>query len=43
MAVVLFVEEVEQVNRLVEAAISIEGGLFEPMLPLIQQAMRGIL
>ncbi|TWW53390.1 hypothetical protein D4764_0178810, partial [Takifugu flavidus] len=38
-AVVLFVEKVEQVNRLVEAGISV-GGRFETVLPLSQPATK---
>ncbi|TWW77604.1 hypothetical protein D4764_12G0009940 [Takifugu flavidus] len=38
-AVVLFVEKVEQVNRLVEAGISV-GGRFEAVLPLSQLATK---
>jgi len=34
-AVVLFVEKVEQVNRLVETGITVNG-TFEPVLPLTQ-------
>ncbi|TWW71195.1 hypothetical protein D4764_17G0006780 [Takifugu flavidus] len=38
-AVVLFVEKVKQVNRLVEAGISV-GGRFETVLPLSQPATK---
>ena len=38
-AVVLFLEKVEQVNRLVETGITVNG-MFEPVIPLIQPAIR---
>ncbi|TWW74456.1 hypothetical protein D4764_14G0004590 [Takifugu flavidus] len=38
-AVVLFVDKVEQANRLVETAISV-GGRFEAVLPLTQPSTR---
>jgi len=38
-AVVLFVEKVEQVNRLVETGITVNG-MFEPVLPLTQPATK---
>jgi len=38
-AVVLFVEKVEQVNRLVETGITVNG-TFEPVLPLTQPVTR---
>lgn len=38
-AEVLFLEKVEQVNRLVESGVMVNG-IFEPVLPLLQRATR---